>query len=187
MNEPILSANPNMKNQHYVWGHYLNAWAAVGTFCCYRHKDRQFLATQPKSVASETYFYEAHQLTAGDLAFLESFISQATDKDLQEVDRDYVKLSQQSFKLRERLKTRPYLNPYALPSNGSYAGPSGTLANAFIPALRTNPRTSLIGCATKMTISTARNSGAMTSITSYRCNISARAGCAKGSVASEHG
>lgn len=104
MNDATLSASPNVKNQHYVWRHYLNAWAAAGTFCCYRHKDKQFLATQPKSVASETYFYETHQLTAGDLEFLESIISRATDKQLQELNRDYVKLSQRSFQLSSRLK-----------------------------------------------------------------------------------
>jgi hypothetical protein len=54
---PTPSASPNVKHQHYVWRYYLNAWAANGTFCCYRHKDRQFLPTQPKSVGGETYFY----------------------------------------------------------------------------------------------------------------------------------
>lgn len=104
MNDVTLSASPNVKNQHYVWRHYLNAWAATGTFCCYRHKDRQFLPTQPKSVASETYFYETQQLTGGDLEFLESIIGQATDKKLQELNRDYVKLSQISFQMRAGLK-----------------------------------------------------------------------------------
>ena len=69
-----MDTAPNSKNQHYVWQHYLNAWAAEGTFCCFRHKDRHLFTTQPKSVASETYFYEAHQLTEADRKFIEAII-----------------------------------------------------------------------------------------------------------------
>ena len=49
---------PNMKNQHYVWAHYLNAWAESGSFCCYRQTDGKMLSTKPRAVASGTYFYE---------------------------------------------------------------------------------------------------------------------------------
>jgi hypothetical protein len=44
----------NAKNQHYVWQHYLSAWATGGTFCCYRQKDKKLFPTQPKAVASQT-------------------------------------------------------------------------------------------------------------------------------------
>jgi hypothetical protein len=50
-----MSTAPNTKNQHYVWQHYLNAWVADGTFCCYRQKDKKLFRTRPKVVASETY------------------------------------------------------------------------------------------------------------------------------------
>jgi hypothetical protein len=53
----MVSTEPNAKNQHYVWQHYLNAWAAEGTFFCYRQKDKKLFPTQPKAVASQTYFY----------------------------------------------------------------------------------------------------------------------------------
>jgi len=99
-----LRAEPNSKNQHYVWQYYLSAWATEGTFWCYRHKDRKLFATQPKSVASETYFYESRPLTAADWEFLEAFIGRATDERLRELNRDYVKLTQLSFDLRKRLE-----------------------------------------------------------------------------------
>ena len=54
------------KRQHYVWRHYLDAWATNGTFCCYRQKDKKLFSPQPKDVASESYFYETQQLTIGD-------------------------------------------------------------------------------------------------------------------------
>lgn len=99
----MASTEPNAKNQHYVWQHYLNAWAAEGTFCCYRQKDKRLFPTQPKVVASETYFYESQRLTEADQKFLEDFISRASDERLRELNRDYVKMTQLSFDLRERL------------------------------------------------------------------------------------
>lgn len=100
----------NTKRQHYVWRHYLDAWAADGTFCCYRQKDNKLFPTLPKEIASETYFYETQKLTSGDMQFLDDFIARATDERLRELNRDYVKLNQLTFDLRERL-TRKGLTP----------------------------------------------------------------------------
>lgn len=105
MDNLMQNVSPNVKNQHYVWRHHLDAWAANGTFCCYRHKDNRLFRTQPKSVASETYFYQTHRLTAGDREFLEYIIGKASDEQLRELNRNYVKLSQLCFDLGERLKT----------------------------------------------------------------------------------
>ena len=105
----MASTEPNAKNQHYVWQHYLNAWAAGGTFCCYRQKDKKLFPTQPKVVASETYFYETQQLTDADKTFLEHIISQATDEQLRRLNRDYVELIQRSFDLRAQLKSASLL------------------------------------------------------------------------------
>lgn len=100
----MASVQPNDKNQHYVWKHYLNAWARDSAFCCYRQRDKKLFLTQPKAIASETYFYETQELTTGDLKFLEDFISRASDGRLRELNSDYIKLTQRPFKLRESLK-----------------------------------------------------------------------------------
>src|SRR5258708_2056964 len=100
-----LSVSPNVKNQHYVWRHYLEPWAVNGTFCCYRHKEKHLFGTQPKSVASETYFYQAHKLTAGDREFSEQIISPMPDERLRELNREYINLSQLCFDLRELAAT----------------------------------------------------------------------------------
>lgn len=99
-----MATAPNSKNQHYVWQHYLNAWGNGGTFCCYRQKDRQLLLTQPKSVASETYFYEMQRLTVADRKFLEAIIGRAADEGLRKLNSDYVKLTQLPFELRALLE-----------------------------------------------------------------------------------
>lgn len=108
----MVSAEFNTKNQHYVWRHYLNAWTVDSSFCCYRQKDKKLFKTQPKAIASETYFYEIQQLTDGDMAFLEDIISRTTNERLRELNRDYVKMTQIPFQLRELLKSS-YLNPKA--------------------------------------------------------------------------
>ena len=81
-----------------------------GTFCCYRQKDKKLFSTQPKSIASETYFYETQQLTVGDMKFLEDIISRATDERLRELNRNYIKLTQRTFELREALKRTDLLS-----------------------------------------------------------------------------
>jgi Protein of unknown function (DUF4238) len=91
------------KNQHYVWCHYLEAWATTGTFCCYRQKAQKLFPTRPRVVANETYFYETQQLTVPDKEFLESIISRGSDKRLRELNRNFVAGFQRSFELRNQL------------------------------------------------------------------------------------
>lgn len=92
------------KNQHYVWRHYLDAWAEAGSFWCYRQRDKKLFPTKPKAVASETYFYEIHKFSEEDIAFLEAFINRASDKRLRDLNLDFLRLKQLSFELRERLQ-----------------------------------------------------------------------------------
>lgn len=99
-----MATEHNAKNQHYVWQHYLKAWAPSGQFWCYRQKDRKFFNPTPEVVANERYFYETQQLTDADKSFLEDFISRATDEGLRKLNRDYVKLTQLSFEIRAQLK-----------------------------------------------------------------------------------
>src|SRR6266480_2283573 len=107
----IVSAAQNSKNQHYVWRHYLGAWSETGTFCCFRHRDRKLFQTQPKAVASETYFYEAQRFTNGDREYLEIFISSMKDERLRKLNRDYLKLTQLSLEMRERLRLTDLIEP----------------------------------------------------------------------------
>jgi hypothetical protein len=93
------------KNQHYVWRYYLQAWAVGGNFVCYRRKERKLFPTQPKAIASQTYFYQIERLTTDDMAFLTDFINKATDHNLRNLNHEYVRLTQLTFRLFDRLKT----------------------------------------------------------------------------------
>jgi Protein of unknown function (DUF4238) len=99
----MKSCIKNAKNQHYVWRHYLDAWAAGGTFCCYRQADGKLFLTKPKAVGSQTYFYEYHELTKGDLAFLQAFIGRATDERLRQLHWKYVGQTQVPFRIKRWL------------------------------------------------------------------------------------
>jgi hypothetical protein len=106
-----VTTAPNSKNQHYVWRHYLDAWAETGSFCCFRHGDQQLFQTQPKAVASQTYFYEAQYLTDADREYLEIFISSMKDEQLRKLNRDYLTLTRRSFEIREHLKRTDLIEP----------------------------------------------------------------------------
>jgi hypothetical protein len=137
----VQTAQQNSKNQHYVWQHYLNAWAVEATFFCYRQKDKHLFQTLPKSVASETYFYEAKKLTDGDLKWLDDFISRATDERLQELNRDYIKLNQLSFRLREKLKTLEPRPEYRAQLEEDLRWAEKTLAKNTIPTSKIKTKT----------------------------------------------
>src|SRR6202044_2147243 len=95
---------PNAKNQHYVWRYYLTAWTMGGAFFCYRHKQKQLFVTRPKSIGSETYFYETNEITDADKRYLDSIISKASDKELRELNSNFVDLLQLTFRLRGQLR-----------------------------------------------------------------------------------
>lgn len=100
----MAQTDKNTKNQHHVWRHYLDSWAAEGTFCFYRQRDKQLISTQPKSVASETYFYRMPKLSEADRAFLKAYIDMSPVGHLRKMNHEFVELTQLPFTLRDRLR-----------------------------------------------------------------------------------
>lgn len=80
------------KNQHYVWKHYLEAWAVKKLLACYRQRDRKLIATNPKNVASETYFYRLPELSDAEEAYLESLAAGAKNDLMREVHQNFVSM-----------------------------------------------------------------------------------------------
>jgi hypothetical protein len=160
----MINTEPNAKNQHYVWQHYLSAWAAEGTFCCYRQNDRKLFLTRPKAIASQSYFYQTQQLTDADKEFLEDFISKASDERLRALNRDYVKLTQLSFV--RSLRTPISLATHVLLLKNNCAGLRGISASVITQGSRTNARTSLIRFVARVTPSITTTCSARISFTS---------------------
>ncbi|WP_035715725.1 DUF4238 domain-containing protein [Bradyrhizobium genomosp. I (2014)] len=50
-----------LANQHYVWAHYLDAWAE-NRFFCWRQSEKKLFPGQPKVEAKERDFYKTCRL-----------------------------------------------------------------------------------------------------------------------------
>ena len=177
----MTSTEPNAKNQHYVWQHYLNGWAAEVSFCCYRHKDKSFSRRSPRSSQAKP-ISTRRSSSRRRRSFLEDFISKATDERLRELNCDYVKLTQLTFKLRAQLKGANLLPEVGAVLEDNCVGRNGTWANAITPGSKTNPRTFWTRSAAKAMPSTKARCGASISSTSCHSSISGPPRCGKGSA-----
>lgn len=90
-------------NQHYVWQHYLRAWCAPKKIWCKRIDQSQPFDTSPRNVGAKRFFYEFHELTCDDLAYLEAVISKSNDEELQKLNRGWIESFQMTFNIRKRL------------------------------------------------------------------------------------
>lgn len=90
-------------NQHYVWQHYLRAWQTQNKIWCKRIDQTQPFETSPRNVAAERFFYEFHELTCHDLAYLEYVISRSNNEGLRKLNLGWIKSFQMTFDIRKRL------------------------------------------------------------------------------------
>lgn len=76
------------RKQHYVWEHYLRAWATDGQVWCL-HGDRSF-STNTDNVANERDFYRLKEMSDDDIAFVERVVVGPLERNLQEVARGWL-------------------------------------------------------------------------------------------------
>lgn len=62
------------RRHHYVWRHYLEAWATAGKLWCIRRGGHPFHVST-RNVAVETDFYRLKELTSQDLEFVQMVIN----------------------------------------------------------------------------------------------------------------
>ena len=91
-------------NQHYVWQHYLRAWAAPKKIWCKRIDQSEPFATSPRNVGAERFFYEFQELTPDDLAYVETVIAQSNDEGLRKLNRGWIASFQTTFMIRRKLE-----------------------------------------------------------------------------------
>ena len=89
-----------VKNQHYVWRHYLSPWATKNKVWCVRAPSKTAFQANLTKVGSETFFYRLHELDEQDLAYLDGIILQATSPGLQDVNRGWIRDFQLAFRVR---------------------------------------------------------------------------------------
>lgn len=93
------------KNQHYVWRHYLEAWAPGGKVACYRQSDGTAFSTNPKNIGAERYFYRLDEFTEDELAYLDRVAKQSRTELGRTVNRNFLQIFTVTTRLR-RLVTR---------------------------------------------------------------------------------
>jgi hypothetical protein len=91
---------PALANQHYVWAHYLKAWAE-DRFFCWRQSEKKLFPGQPKVVANERDFYRTCRLTDGDLRYLRTVVMAGTRDDTRRSNEEFVRLFQLTYTLRD--------------------------------------------------------------------------------------
>ena len=80
------------RNHHYVWKHYIDAWANQnGKIYCSRHNKNPF-PTNPKNVMVERDFYKLHLLDKHDVEFLNAYIERTALPELKQALHGFAKL-----------------------------------------------------------------------------------------------
>lgn len=85
------------RKQHYVWQHYLRAWATAGQICCQRGGQRFRTATS--NVANRRDFYRLREMSAADIRILELLVSRMT-RPLQVLAMNWIRMFRFVFELK---------------------------------------------------------------------------------------
>ena len=81
-----------IRRQHYVWRHYIEAWANKnGLVYCLRNGKTSFLVN-PTNVMVERDFYKLHLLDTHDLEFINTYIKHSGPSDLKQHHQEFVAL-----------------------------------------------------------------------------------------------
>ena len=80
------------RRQHYVWRHYIEAWANKnGLVYCLRHGKDPFLVN-PTNVMVERDFYRLHLLDKHDIEFLNTYIKHSGPSELKQHFQEFAEL-----------------------------------------------------------------------------------------------
>jgi hypothetical protein len=77
------------RKHHYVWEHYLRAWAVNGTKIWCRRKGRQFF-TSTENVAQSRDFYRLQEISEPALLFIEGLIEKHSSAFVREASRGWI-------------------------------------------------------------------------------------------------
>jgi hypothetical protein len=92
----------DIKNQHYVWRHYLKPWMSNNKIWCAR--DSSPFNINPEKIAKEDYFYSADQLNSSEkmlIEFLIKMIGQGGQFLLNSIYQMYITSSYASEQIRK--------------------------------------------------------------------------------------
>jgi len=92
-----------VKRQHYVWRHYLRAWADNESIWTYFIEFDKIERTSLMGVAQEKYFYKLVDFTNEEETFLKNFIDRTSPKVVKPLNLDFLNLFTSTSKLKKQL------------------------------------------------------------------------------------
>jgi hypothetical protein len=89
------------RRQHYVWRHYLEAWAPTGKLWCHRLGENMFLAST-QNVAHERDFYRLREMSEFDLLVIRKLVIEPLEPDLRKIAEGWIPHFTLSFMLQRQ-------------------------------------------------------------------------------------
>lgn len=90
-------------NQHYVWKHYLEAWAVDDKVSCYRQVEKKPFTTNPRNIGSSRYFYRIDEFTDAEMRYLRDMAKNAKTEEGRLLNLDLVEMFMLVTDLRRQL------------------------------------------------------------------------------------
>jgi len=92
-----------VKRQHYVWRHYLRAWAQNDKIPTYFTVLKKTEIVGLMGVAQERYFYELIDLTIDEETFIKNYINERSPEIVKSLNIDFLKLFTSTSRLKRAL------------------------------------------------------------------------------------
>jgi hypothetical protein len=89
------------RRQHYVWRHYLDAWAPNGKLWCHRLGENMFSAST-QNVAHERDFYRLREMSEFDLLMVRKLLIEPSEPDLRKIAEGWIPYFTFFFKLKRQ-------------------------------------------------------------------------------------
>jgi hypothetical protein len=89
------------RRQHYVWRHYLEAWAPHGKLWCHRLGENVF-STSTQNVAHERDFYRLCEMSEFDLLVVRKLVIEGLAPDLRKIAERWIPHFTFFFKLKRQ-------------------------------------------------------------------------------------
>lgn len=98
--------------QHYVWEHYLTAWCFNEKLLyCYRKDKQNIFPINPDKIAKEREFYKLKDVTPYEKEIIEElFIKKFHNEEVQEINRNWIRMFTKVFEIRQLLSSRGITN-----------------------------------------------------------------------------
>lgn len=89
-----------VKQQHYVWRHYLRSWADDEIIWAYFKRIGKIEKSNLMGVAQERYFYKLIDLTESEELFLKKYIDENSPHAVKDLNFDFLRLFTSSHRLK---------------------------------------------------------------------------------------